>query len=128
MAIWLFTLFCIEPVEYASSMFTILFSSGDITNVASLKYFFSILSEIKSTINETNVDANIKCFKFFLASNIKKLKSPISNTSNKPNVLLNILWMYSIYIKIDTWKFEKKISINLLIIITIKNTSNRTRG
>ena len=72
-------------------MLIILFSSGEITNVASLKYFFSVLSEIKSTINETKADANIKCFKFFLASSTKKLKSPRSNISNKLNVLLNIL-------------------------------------
>ena len=49
------------------------------TIVASLKYFFSILSEIRNTTNDTKADANNINFIFFFAINKKKLKSATSN-------------------------------------------------
>ena len=89
----------VAEVEYASLMFTILFSSGPITIVAVLKNFFSILSEIKKTIRATKLDANNMNFIFFFANNKKKLRSAMSNASNNSDVLVFILSMYSIYLK-----------------------------
>ena len=64
------------------------------TSVASLKYFFSILRDIKNTIIETKNVAIKIFFIFFLASNKKKLKSPRSNKLNKFPILPNIELIY----------------------------------
>ena len=90
MAIRLLILVVVIRVEYASLISTILFSSGAITIIASLKYFFSIFSEIKNTINDTKADANSINFIFFFAINRKNLRSAKSNAYNNSVVLLSI--------------------------------------
>ena len=64
------------------------------TSVASLKYFFSILRDIKNTMIETKNVAIKIFFIFFLASNKKKLISPRSNKLNKFPILPNIELIY----------------------------------
>ena len=86
-------------VEYASLILTILFSSGAITIVASLKYFFSILSEIKNTTRDTKADANNIYLIFFFAINIKNLKSAMSKTSINSDVLISIFTTYQLIYK-----------------------------
>ena len=54
---------------------------------------------IKNTINESKVDAINKCFKFFLASNIRKLKSSISKVLSNSDVLISIFTTYQLIYK-----------------------------
>ena len=72
-------------------MLTILFSSGSITIVAWLKYFFSWFNEIKKTRSDINDDSINKFFKFFLATKSKNFISPTSNIFKRELILSTII-------------------------------------
>ena len=87
--------------------------------VASLKYFFSILRDIKNTIKDTKADPSSKNFIFFFAINKKNLKSVKSNTSNSSDVLLFIFqFTLSIY-KYTNYEMSKFYGFNLFIKILL---------
>ena len=72
-------------------MLTILFSSGSITIVAWLKYFFSWFNEITKTRSDIINESINKFFKFFLATRRKNFKSPTSNIFRRELILSTII-------------------------------------